>query len=75
LPNWIIAKLKTLGEYYDPPTDGRDEVSEIYGWMHVLCLHYVHSRREMAEYDRARRIAATLKAENERLKQELGRLP
>src|SRR5580700_1010595 len=36
LPDWIIFKLKTLGEYYESPTDGRDAVGEIQGWMHVL---------------------------------------
>lgn len=55
LPVWIVGKLKTLGEYYEPPTDDRDVVSEIQGWMHVLCFHYVQNRREVKEYDAARR--------------------
>src|SRR5262245_21337960 len=51
LPAWIIGKLKTLGVYYEPPTDSRDVVGEIQGWMHKLCFHYVQNRREVKEYD------------------------
>jgi hypothetical protein len=57
LPKWIVAKLKTLWGYYEPPTDGRGVVQEIYGWMHVLCFHYLQNRREVKEYAAARRAA------------------
>lgn len=67
LPDWLVRKLKTLGEYYESPTDGRDAVSEIQGWMHVLCFHYLQNRREVKEYDAARRKAKELEAENARL--------
>lgn len=70
LPEWLIAKLKTLGEYYEPPTDGRDAIHEIYGWMHVLCFHYVQNRREVKEYDAARREAKALRADVDRLTAE-----
>lgn len=74
LPEWVVGKLKTLGEYYDPPTDGRDVVSEIQGWMHVLCFHYVQNRREVKEYDAARREAKTLRADLDAARAEAARL-
>jgi hypothetical protein len=65
LPQWIITKLKTLGEYYEPPTDGRDMAHEIYGWMHVLCFHYIQNRREVKEYDAARRAIKAMQKERD----------
>ncbi len=70
LPEWIIAKLKTMTEYYEPPTDGRDITSEIQGWMHVLCFHYEQNRREVKEFDAARRKAKELIDENAKLRVE-----
>lgn len=63
---WLIAKIKTVGEYYEPPTDGRDATHEIYGWMHVLCFHYVQNRREVKEFDAARRALKEERAAREK---------
>lgn len=71
LADWIIAKLKTMKDYYEPPTDGRDIVHEIYGWMHVLCFHYEQNRREVKEYGAARRTAKELEAANADLRKRL----
>lgn len=60
LEAWIISKLKTMVDYYQPPNDGRDTAHEIMGWMHVLCFHYEQNRREVKEYDAARRAAKEL---------------
>lgn len=65
LADWIIRKLKTMTEYYTAPTDNRDVVSEIQGWMHVLCFHYEQNRREVKEYDAARKEAKRLTIELE----------
>lgn len=74
LPEWIVRKLKTLGEYYEPPTDSRDVKGEIQGWMHVLCFHYVQNRREVKEYDAARRTAKAMTAERDATRAEAERL-
>ena len=74
LPDWIVSKLQTLGEYYEPPNDGRDQRHEIMGWMHVLCFHYVQNRRDVKEYDAARRRAKELESERDQLKAEVERL-
>jgi len=70
LPEWIIRKLKTM-EYYEPPTDGRDIRSEIQGWFHVLCFHYVQNRREVKTYSENCKAMKQLEAENARLKKDL----
>lgn len=74
LPEWIIGKLQTMKDYYEPPTDGRDARSEIQGWLHVLCFHYEQNRREVKEYDAARRRAKELEAEVAQLRAERDRL-
>lgn len=73
LPEWIIRKLKTM-EYYESPTDDRDIRSEIQGWLHVLCFHYVHSRREVKAYSENCKAMKQLQSENARLRDLLARV-
>lgn len=74
LPEWVVAKLKTLGDYYEPPKDGRDVTGEIQGWMHVLCFHYVQNRREVKEYDAARRTAKQAESDLDAARATIGEL-
>ena len=74
LPEWIVRKLQTMEEYYEPPSDGRDIKREIQGWMHVLCFHYEQNRREVKEYDSARRAAKQLRAHRDEIEQTRNRL-
>lgn len=36
---WIQQKLRVAWKGYKPPTDGRDEIQEMYGNMHVIVDH------------------------------------
>lgn len=76
LPDWLISKIKTMGEYYNPPADSRDQVTEIYGWMHILCHSYLCWKKWLPIHDKekkeSREQLATLTRERDEANVLLG---